>query len=74
MCYECKKLGHFKVDCPTLKKSFKRTKKKAMVATWSDSDESSSKEETQNKANFYLMALDDEVIFEPSLEFIFDEL
>ena len=33
ICYECKKSGHFKVDCPILKKSSKKYKKKAMVAT-----------------------------------------
>ena len=37
--YECKKLGHIKFECPLLKKrNTKRSKKKAMVNTWNDSD------------------------------------
>ena len=56
LCYECKKFDHFKVDYPTLKKTFKRSKKKAMVVTWSNSDELSSDEEIQNEANLCFMA------------------
>ena len=44
ICYECKKVGHMKSGCPQPKKSIKK-KKKALVATWSDSKESSSDEE-----------------------------
>ncbi|KAH9743401.1 hypothetical protein KPL70_003287 [Citrus sinensis] len=33
-CYECKKPGHIRPECPLLNK----LKKKAMVATWDDSD------------------------------------
>ncbi|GAV78628.1 hypothetical protein CFOL_v3_22093 [Cephalotus follicularis] len=49
ICYECKKLSHFKKECPSLKKKEKfmkehSKKKKAMVATWDDSDLSSSEE------------------------------
>ncbi|GAV62736.1 zf-CCHC domain-containing protein [Cephalotus follicularis] len=41
-CYECKKPGHYKNECPALKKKEKfikehSKKKKAMVATWDDS-------------------------------------
>ena len=49
ICYECKKLGHFKSECPQLKKGSKKYKKKAMIATWSESDESSSEEEDSNE-------------------------
>ena len=31
ICYECKKLGHFRSECPQLKKVPKKYKKKAMV-------------------------------------------
>ncbi|GAV57219.1 zf-CCHC domain-containing protein/UBN2 domain-containing protein [Cephalotus follicularis] len=49
-CYECKKTGHFKNECPNLKKKERfhkeqikkknehSKKKKAMVATWDDRD------------------------------------
>ncbi|MQL68923.1 hypothetical protein Taro_001220 [Colocasia esculenta] len=70
ICYECKKPGHIKAECPKLKKSefrkkdssrkFKRYKKKAMAAAWdnsSDSDsESSSNSEEEEKANLAFMA------------------
>ncbi|MQL71282.1 hypothetical protein Taro_003600, partial [Colocasia esculenta] len=70
ICYECKKPGHIKAECPKLKKSkfrkkdssrkFKRHKKKAMAAAWdnsSDSDsESSSNSEEEEKANLAFMA------------------
>ena len=49
-------------------------KKKLMIATWSDSDESSSDEEDKNIVNLYLMAQDDEVTFEITLDFTFEEL
>ena len=42
ICYKCKKIEYFKADCPNLKKSFKKIKKKAMFVTWSDSEGSSS--------------------------------
>ncbi|GAV83541.1 zf-CCHC domain-containing protein/UBN2 domain-containing protein [Cephalotus follicularis] len=70
-CYECKKPGHFKNECPNLKKKekfnkeqFKKKneqskKKKAMVATWDDSDPSSSEEEESDEevVNLALMAV-----------------
>ena len=62
LCYEYKELGHFRMDCALLNKSFKKLKKKAYKATWSnDEDSSLSKEECQRekKANLCLMALDD---------------
>ncbi|GAV61588.1 zf-CCHC domain-containing protein/UBN2 domain-containing protein [Cephalotus follicularis] len=45
ICYECDKLGHIRQDCPKLKKKKDKVKKKAMIATWSDSDDSSSDDE-----------------------------
>ncbi|KAH9680684.1 hypothetical protein KPL71_026646 [Citrus sinensis] len=56
-CYECKKLGHIRTECPLLNK----LKKKAMVATWDDSDEETSDdEEYQEMTNLALMAIGDE--------------
>ena len=49
ICYECKKPGYFKSECPQLKKGPKKFKKKAMMATWSASDDSSSDEETSTE-------------------------
>ncbi|MQL98208.1 hypothetical protein Taro_030912 [Colocasia esculenta] len=70
ICYECKKPGHIKAECPKLKKSEyrkkessrkpRRFKKKAMAAAWynsSDSDsESSSSNEEKEEANLAFMA------------------
>ncbi|KAH9792213.1 hypothetical protein KPL71_004031 [Citrus sinensis] len=56
-CYECKKPGHIRTECPLLNK----LKKKAMVATWDDSDdETSDDEEHQEMTNLALMAIGDE--------------
>ena len=69
LCYECKKPGHIKADCPMLKKNdhkkkdsskkFRRFKKKAMAAAWdnsSDSDSESSSSSEGEEANLALMA------------------
>ncbi|GAV79808.1 LOW QUALITY PROTEIN: zf-CCHC domain-containing protein/UBN2 domain-containing protein, partial [Cephalotus follicularis] len=77
-CYECKNPGHFKNECPNLKKKeqFKKNefkKKKAMVATWSDSDPSSSEEENDEEvAHIAYMTIEDEK--ENEVNFTFDEL
>ncbi|KAH9668491.1 hypothetical protein KPL70_021434 [Citrus sinensis] len=56
-CYECKKHGHIRSDCPFLNK----LKKKVMVATWDVSDEETSDdEEHQEMTNLALMAIGDE--------------
>ena len=47
ICYECKKPGHFKNECPQAKKKQPK-KKKALKATWDDSSDSES-EEASNK-------------------------
>jgi len=78
ICYECKKPGHIRTDCPLLKSS-KKFKKKAMKATWDDSDESESGSD-EEVANFCFMAhsdncdeQDDEVTLEsPSYDELFE--
>ena len=75
ICYECKIPGHFKFECPQLKTDSKKYKKKAMMATWSGSDESSSEEEDSNEqANLCLMAYENEVNIETSNDFTYEEL
>ncbi|XP_017982362.1 PREDICTED: uncharacterized protein LOC108663276 [Theobroma cacao] len=66
ICFECKKPGHFKSECPLLKEESpkkNRKSKKAMVATtWSESDTLSSddeEEKVEERANLCLMARDD---------------
>ncbi|KAH9658404.1 hypothetical protein KPL70_023484 [Citrus sinensis] len=56
-CYECKKPGHIRPECPLLNKF----KKKAMVATWDDNDEETSDDdEQQEMTNLALMAIGEE--------------
>ncbi|KAH9697228.1 hypothetical protein KPL71_023524 [Citrus sinensis] len=53
-CYECKKPGHIRSECPLINKF----KKKAMVVTWDDSEEDSSDEEgLQEVSNLVLIAI-----------------
>ncbi|KAH9699792.1 Integrase catalytic domain-containing protein [Citrus sinensis] len=53
-CYECKKSSHIRSECPLVNK----LNKKAMVATWDDSEEHSSDEEgLQEVSNLALMAI-----------------
>ncbi|MQL73954.1 hypothetical protein Taro_006313 [Colocasia esculenta] len=75
ICYECKKPGHIKAECPKLKKDghkkkdnfrrFKKYKKKAMAASWensSDSDSESSSSSDKEEANLAFMANTDDKI------------
>ncbi|GAV61656.1 zf-CCHC domain-containing protein [Cephalotus follicularis] len=72
ICYECNKLGHFKSDCPRLKKKEQIKKKKVMLATWEVNNESSSDGKTQEEvAQLALMVIKEE---EDNVEVSYDEL
>ena len=60
VCFKCKKSGHIKYDCPFYKSEAKWRKKKAMMATWSESEDESSKEENEKEvANICFMEIDE---------------
>ena len=58
VCYKCKKLGHVKYDCPLNKT--KREKRRVIMATWSQSEDSSDDENEKEVANMCSMALEDQ--------------
>ncbi|MQL76440.1 hypothetical protein Taro_008828 [Colocasia esculenta] len=66
VCYECKKQGHMRGECPELKKKLKRDKfifkkAKAMLATWSDEDDDEKSQATSGDDEIhYLMARSDD--------------
>ena len=62
-CYECKKPGHIKSECPKLKHKSKGTKerRKAFKATWDDTSESEMEESQEEVANLCFMALEDDI-------------
>ena len=81
VCYECKKLGHLRYDCPLIKSSVRKKMKKALLGAWTDNEESSSsssddEEKHTNIANFCLMALENEDVQSPDsqYDFTFHEL
>ena len=53
------KSGHIKYDCPLYKSDAKRRKKKTMMATWIESEESSEEENEKEVANICFMAIDE---------------
>ena len=59
VCFECKKPGHFKAECPSLQRSKGKDKRKAFVSSiWvNSSDEEASDEE--EVANLCLVARED---------------
>ncbi|KAG8645564.1 hypothetical protein MANES_10G076205v8 [Manihot esculenta] len=72
ICYECNKPGHYKVDCPKLKKPIKKFKKKAFKATWDES--SDSEEEEVEESSDEVTTLDDFTLNDDDVEFSYDEL
>ena len=58
ICYKCKKLGHVKYDCPLYKA--KREKRKAMMTTWSKSEDSSDDENEKEVVNMCFKAFEDQ--------------
>ncbi|KAH9716703.1 hypothetical protein KPL71_021554 [Citrus sinensis] len=71
ICYECKKPDHIRSECPLLNK----LKKKAMVATWDNSDEDSSdEEESQEVSNLALMSIGDDDDLNEVSDLTYDEL
>ncbi|GKV43996.1 hypothetical protein SLEP1_g51226 [Rubroshorea leprosula] len=65
-CYECNKMGHYRNECPNLKRGEKKgkksMKKKAFAATWSDDEISSTESESsleKGVANLCFMAQED---------------
>ncbi|KAK8366393.1 hypothetical protein V6Z12_A02G116900 [Gossypium hirsutum] len=75
--YECNNLGHIKFDCPQLKKKRAlKQKKKAIMATWSDSD-SSNNDEDNKVGNLCLIAIEEPKVIQNSIElnkYTFEEL
>src|ERR1044072_9482246 len=70
ICYECKEPGHYKNECPKLKKDKKPkklVKKKGLMATWDDSDSEVEGSEEEQAAHA-LMARTDESEAEPTSE------
>ncbi|XP_072082090.1 uncharacterized protein [Arachis hypogaea] len=57
-CHHYKEPGHFKSDCPQLKKGKKpkKDKKKVMMATWEDLENDTSSESSDQEAQLCLMA------------------
>ena len=53
-----KKLGHIKYDCPLYKSEAKRRMKKAMMVTWSESEESFEEENKKEVTNMCFMTID----------------
>ena len=67
LCFGCELPGHVVKDCPTLQiKAGKRRQKaenefkRAMIATWSDSDLSESEDEEEQVVNLCFMANEDQ--------------
>ncbi|XP_050238279.1 uncharacterized protein LOC126687766 [Mercurialis annua] len=60
LCFGCNRPGHFKTDCPKLKRTSKSDKPKKGLAASSDYDDSDTgnEDKPEEKANLYLMAIE----------------
>src|SRR4051812_12223728 len=80
VCYECNEPGHYKNECPKLQKENPKKKfhkKKALMATWDDSESESESDSEGEQTNFTLMATEDdgsESTLESDSEEVFSEL
>lgn len=77
ICYNCKKPGHIKFDCPQAKESSKKAKRRAMLAAWGNGSDESNSEEESDQANLCLMAHENSEVnsFDDSDDhFTYDEL
>ncbi|XP_057999305.1 uncharacterized protein LOC131178360 [Hevea brasiliensis] len=78
ICFECNKLGHIRMDCPKLKKPFKKFKKKALKATWDESNDSEDEEIGDQVAQMCVMAMEESsnevTLNDDVVEFSHDEL
>ena len=84
-CYECRKSGHIKSECPRLtKKPFNKSsywKKKALVGGWDDSEETTKDEAEDNDESFFALMVsadssdsEDEEVNTSNLKNEYDEL
>ncbi|XP_057984566.1 uncharacterized protein LOC131169362 [Hevea brasiliensis] len=78
ICFECNKPGQTRMDCPKLKKSFKKFKKKALKATWDKSSDSEDEEIGDQVAQTCFMAMEESsnevTLNDDVVEFSYDEL
>ncbi|KAH1197277.1 hypothetical protein GmHk_18G051097 [Glycine max] len=77
--FECKKPWHFESKCPDLENSkdkknkFFKSKKKSLMSTWEDLDNSSSNEDNKEEANMCLMVGASTGKAEPTLDMSCDD-
>ncbi|XP_058004001.1 uncharacterized protein LOC131180666 [Hevea brasiliensis] len=76
--FECNNPGHIRTDCPILKKSFKKFKKKALKATWDESSDSEDEEIGDQVAQMCFIAMEESsnevTLNDDFIEFSYDEL
>jgi hypothetical protein len=78
-CYGCNQFGHYKNECPKLKQKKPPFKKKSMMATWDELEETSDEEDQEANVCLMTRSETEEVNFEPcsscqKTEYLFDNL